>query len=194
MCNLRFAKALSMQSANSVVEFLQSLQQNVPVGHETERRLSQVRVADAVNHEFLAIGSYVIRRRKEGIGSKSHWEEPAWPSHLDFATRAGDSDGHDFVASAVEVQFAPVSAPARRGASSGGDLQFWPGPRKRRPAGKEFRKYRVSCQRSEPQLGWIISPEVPQLASLARVSLCFIPSHAAIHCQARAPVSRVEHL
>src|SRR5436853_7033066 len=107
MCNLRFAKALSVQSANSVVEFLQSLQQNVPVGHETERRLSQVRVADAVNHEFLAIGSYVIRRRKEGFGSKSHREEPAWASHLHFATRAGDSDGHDFVASAVKYNSRP---------------------------------------------------------------------------------------
>jgi hypothetical protein len=53
------------KSANFVVEFLQSLQQNVPVGHETERRLSQVRVADAVNHEFLAIGSYVIGREKK---------------------------------------------------------------------------------------------------------------------------------
>ncbi len=46
-------------------ELYSSLQQNVPVDQKTQWHLSQVRVADAVHDELLAIGSHVICRRKK---------------------------------------------------------------------------------------------------------------------------------
>ena len=46
-----------------------------------------------------------------------------------------------------------------------------------------------------PKSGWIkaLTSVTHQLASLPESAYPLIPSHAAIHRQARAPVSRVEH-